>query len=1111
MAHYKKIGLTLLICIGFSLHSSAQEWMNGNKTPADNPNFNDIMVQFETYWEGREIGKGKGYKPMRRWEYQWNPRINEDGSFPSAGRNLDAFDTYRKSYRTEDRSSTSSWKSLGPSSNTSGYAGTGRVASVGFHPTDANTIYVGSGGGGVWKTTNGGDTWTPISDNIGSIGVSAIIVDPSNPETVYIGTGDGDASDNYSIGVLKSTNGGDTWNTTGLDWSTSSTILIRAMVMHPNDVNTLILASNDGIYRTTNGGTSWTKEQSGNFYDIELKPQATSNTFYACTSGTIYRSTNSGDTWISEYSLSGTNRIALATSEDEENYVYALASKSSGSGFKGVYRSTDSGQNFTQQASSPNLLGWQSNGSDSNGQGWYDLVIAVDPNNANSVHVGGVNHWRSTDGGVNWTIKSTWNGAGGVQTVHADKHVLEWQDDDTLWEGNDGGIYYTTNNGTSWTDKTSDLVISQLYKIGVSELDNKVIGGLQDNGTKMRNNSGNWSDEIGGDGMDCAINPSNASVMYGSLYYGDIRRSTNGGSSWNIISDDIPNESGEDAAWVTPYVLDPTNPSTLVVGYENVYRSTNQGNSWTKIGDNLTSNVLLYADIAPSNSDYIYVGRGSQLWKTSDGGDNWSGLGGPGSNTAMVKVHPTNPEILYAVRQNYSNGNKVYQSTNGGSSWTNISGTLPNIPANSIAIHDDGEETLYVGMDVGVYYRNNSTSDWVLYNTDLPNVQISEVEIKEQTNEIYIATYGRGVWKNNTIGSSSICTYPSSVDVVDITNNSAVLSWSATNPTPSEGYEWGYNTSAAVPSTTYTTTDLSATVNMLESGTTYYFFVRAKCSESSNSTWVSVGPFTTKYACGDDFYDSGGSTNDYSNQEDITTLICPSSSDQAIKLTFNNFNIEYNWDALYVYNGNSINSPQFSSGVGITQAGYPAGGYYGTTIPGPFTSTDETGCLTLRFRSDNYVTELGWDVDISCELLCSDEVVNTLDDGWGSLRRTILCADPAEPINIASGVLLENFTVSNPIVIDKNIIIDVGQGNSINIIPDGTGPAFQILNNGQLELDHLTLISGTLNTGGAIINDGILILKDINVLQNEENSNAETLILNNGQVVIKGNSNLLKE
>ena len=237
MVYCKKVAATLFLCSCFLFQLSAQEWRQNNETRADNPNFNEIMSQFEAYWEGRNIGKGKGYKPMRRWEYQWENRVNPDGTFPPAGKNLQEFQSYLKTYDEQSRS-TSSWESLGPDSNTSGYAGTGRVNSVGFHPTDMDIVYVGSAGGGIWKTTDGGDSWTPISDNIGSIGVSAIIVDPITPQTVYIATGDGDASDNYSIGVLKSTDGGTTWNTTGLNWAVNNTDVIREMVMHPNDVNT---------------------------------------------------------------------------------------------------------------------------------------------------------------------------------------------------------------------------------------------------------------------------------------------------------------------------------------------------------------------------------------------------------------------------------------------------------------------------------------------------------------------------------------------------------------------------------------------------------------------------------------------------------------------------------------------------------------------------------------------------------------------------------------------------------------------------------------------------------------------------------------------------------
>jgi hypothetical protein len=227
-------------------------------------------------------------------------------------------------------------------------------------------------------------------------------------------------------------------------------------------------------------------------------------------------------------------------------------------------------------------------------------------------------------------------------------------------------------------------------------------------------------------------------------------------------------------------------------------------------------------------------------------------------------------------------------------------------------------------------------------------------------------------------------------------------------------------------------------------------------------------------------------------------------------LIFNSFQVQPNFDALYVYNGSSINSPIFDSGNPATVSGFPAGGYYGITAPGPFTSTDESGCITLRFRSDNFLALAGWDVDISCELLCSEEVNNTDNDGWGSLRRTIACADPGTTIEINPIVNYENFNLDSPIQIDKNIIVELGSGNNINLVPSETGPAFHILSSGQLELDYLTIIAGTMKIGGAIVNKGTLILNNVNLHSNEE-GNTESIIENNGTIILRGNSHISKE
>ncbi len=1083
-----------------------QPWMQGNETPDQNPNFFEIQSQFEEYWKNKTVERGKGFKPFKRWEWYWEMRVDEEGNFPPAGINRLEYNNYLSTHKV-DNSSRMSWSSLGPNSTTGGYAGTGRINAVAFDPDNDNIIYVGAAGGGIWKTTNGGTSWTSLGDELASIGVSGIVVHPTNSDIIYLATGDGDASDNYSVGVLKSTDAGLTWNTTGLDWSVTNFRVIRAMIMDPDDSDVLMVASSVGIYRTIDAGVNWTQEISGNFYDIELNPLASTDIFYACTSNKLYKSSNNGDSWTEKQTISGSNRLALATTADDDTYVYALSSLSGNNGFNGLFRSTDSGESYTEQSDTPNLLGWNFNGGDSGGQGWYDLCIAADPTDKDVIYTGGVNTWKSTDGGVNWSINTMWYGGTSAPEVHADKHAMEWQDDNTLWQGNDGGIYVTSDGGSTWTDKTADMVISQMYRIAVSQTDTKVIAGLQDNGTKLKGTGSTWTDEIGGDGMDCAIKPTDSNVMYGSLYYGDIRRSTNGGGSWTDIQNNISgNPSG---AWVTPFILDPSNPSTIIAGFKDVYKSTNQGNSWTTIGSGLTSNNLSYVAIAPSNSNYIYVGRGNQLWRTTDGGTNWSTLSGPGNNTNKLVVNPSDPDHIYATRSNYTAGQKVYESLDGGSSWTNISGTLPNIPANTICFHDDGDETLYVGMDIGVYYRNNNTSDWILYDTALPNVEITDLEVIVQDNEIYAGTYGRGLWKAATIGESVVCLTPINLAASNIDYNSMDFSWSAPTTPPLNGYEWAYSTSPLNPTSGTTTTGLTVSLSSLESGTEYYLYVRSLC-DGLNSSWTSIGPITTKQDCGDIFYDTGGDLGDYANQEDITTVLCSSVADTAMVFTFEDFNVESTWDALYIHNGDSNMDEIFDSGNPATQAGYPAGGYYGSSIPGPFTSTDSTGCLTTRFRSDTYVTELGWKINITCAELCSEMVSNPLDNGWGSLRRTIKCADTNDTIDMQNYLTGDTLFIDSTIVLDKNISLIQSAGSIVYIKVNGDGPAFTINSGASCELEYINIISGSQNEGRAILNNGSLILDNVNIYDSLS-SDAGSVIQNNGSIEIYGVTNIQTE
>ncbi|PLX10958.1 MAG: hypothetical protein C0598_09290 [Marinilabiliales bacterium] len=757
----------LLISTQFSAFS--QEWKESlpqDREAQSQLTFFDYQKAFNDYWEPFNVEEGyytingekkkaAGWKQFKRWEWYWESRVNPvTGEFPEVSA-MERFDEYLKANGNQ-RSVSGNWTSMGPSSSTGGYAGIGRLNCIGFSPTDNNRFYVGAAAGGIWKTTDGGSTWTAIGDDNAALGVSDIIVvDNAGTDEIYMATGDRDASDTYSVGVLKSTDGGSTWTTTGLSWTQSQAYLINRLLMDPNNNSILYAATNGGLYKTTNGGTSWSQISTTVFKDIEFNTSNSAMLFGSSGWGDIYRSTNSGSSWTIVHSESGGRNTRIAVSADNSSNVYVVMANSS-SGLHGIYKSTNSGLTYTEvfSGSTTNMLDWACDGSGSGGQGWYDLCLAADPNDADVLFVGGVNTWKSVDGGSSWNITNHWSGTCGGQatTVHADKHYLEFQNGtSTLFECNDGGVYKTSNGGNSWTDISNSLVISQIYRIGVAQsVSNDVICGLQDNGTKNQEN-GIWDDVIGGDGMDCAIDPNNANIQYGELYYGNIKKTTNHWFSYVTISDNIPGSG----AWVTPYVIDPNNSQVLYVGYDDLFKSTNQGSSWTQISSWGGSKLKSLA-VAASNSQYIYTATNTTLYKTANGGTSWtdisSGLPVFSSNITFISVKHDDPNTIWVSLSGF-NSEGVYQSTNGGSSWTNISTGLPQLPVNCVIQNRQNTTVseLYAATDVGVYVKVG-TANWTAFYTGLPNVPVNEVEIYyddvvTSNSKIRAATYGRGLWE----------------------------------------------------------------------------------------------------------------------------------------------------------------------------------------------------------------------------------------------------------------------------------------------------------------------------------------------------------------------------
>ena len=447
--------ILVLILILFSIESNAQNWKKSLKN-VENPTFFEIQNAFNSHFEKnpeKAKQKGSGYKQFKRWEWFWETRVNQDGTFPKNTLTIDEWKKWNAKNLNQSKSnekSLSDWTFLGPSTSAGGYEGIGRVNCIAFHPTDINTFWVGTPAGGLWKTTNFGASWTTNTDDLPVLGVSDIAIDYTNPDIMYIATGDGDgamsmsalgnslAGDTKSIGILKSVNGGVTW-TTVLSATPDEGILIRRLLIHPTNPQILIAVTSLGIFKTINGGTNWNATQSGYFIDLEFKPGEPS-TVYATTfdnSGSgnaqIFRSTNTGDTWTQVSSFTGINRINIAVSAASPTLVDALCSRSDNGGLAGLWYSSNSGASFSQyrDATNGNFLGWQGDASDEGGQGSYDLAYIIDPTNANNIYLGGVNTWKTNDGGSSWSMSNmwcndvaNWNYPTGTAVVHADKHFF---------------------------------------------------------------------------------------------------------------------------------------------------------------------------------------------------------------------------------------------------------------------------------------------------------------------------------------------------------------------------------------------------------------------------------------------------------------------------------------------------------------------------------------------------------------------------------------------------------------------------------------------------------------------------------------------------------------
>ncbi len=730
----------------------AQDWVSMMKDP--NVNFFEIQKTFNQYSaeyvsnykkvNGAEPTRIPGEKIYKRWEWFNAPRVSSTGERYAPDVAWRAMETYKKGMGVHGAGN---WTFIGPST-VGGMSGAGRVNAIRVHPTDPNKLYACTPAGGLWISTNGGTSWTTNTDNLEHvIGCTDVAFDPTNPNIIYMATGDGDAGDNYTVGLLKSTDGAVTWNKTGLTFAMGVGRMMSKVLVNPNNGNIILVATSAGIYRSTNAGATFSLAinsstalpVSGSFKDMEFKP-GDPNTVYACGSE-FYRSTDGGANWLKVTSglpaASNVSRMAIATSTIDPTIIYMIVGLPGPNyGTEGFYRSTTSGTSFSK-LSTPNI----------GTQQWYDLAIGVNQTNAQEVLIGGQTQFmRSTNGGTSWS-----NVAG---STHVDYHDAMYTTGATCYLASDGGVWKSTNSGTSWTNLSNGLAIAQMYGFGQSTSNpNLIIQGWQDNGTNLY--SGTWNaTNIGGDGMLALISWNSNANMWGTSQYGRIMRSTNTGGSFSTGTSGITEYNGGNAPapWVTEIVEDPDAASTLYSGFSNVWKSTNGATSWTKLGT-IGSGTVFVQSIAPvptTNGQVIWAAKGGELYKTTNGGSTWVLVGGgiANGNISDIVCHPTDVNKAWVSFSGFSNSIKVYGTSNQGTSWTNLSGSIPNVPVNCITIDKNGNDALYIGTDIGGFFKDATMNIWQPFSGGLPNVIITQLDIYYAGSKIRASTYGRGMWES---------------------------------------------------------------------------------------------------------------------------------------------------------------------------------------------------------------------------------------------------------------------------------------------------------------------------------------------------------------------------
>jgi len=670
------------------------------------------------------------------------------------------------------------WQPIGPQPTTSYFPSnwgktSGRINSIAVSPTDPNLVLVGAATGGIWRSTDGGTNFVPVSDSQVDLAVGSIAFAPTNSSIVYAGMGDKDGG-YLGTGVLRSTDAGVTWSRVS-----NSTLpaygLISQVLVDATDANRVYVAQyafsqannifSSGFFYSTNGGVNWTKTIGGTARDLVCHPTQSSTLYLAegsadaanGSSGGIFKSTNSGQSWTRIYtSPFGTaDNIKVAVTPAAPQNLYVLVGKTTAR----VEVSTNGGSSWTNLGANFDV-----------GQFFYNCYLFVHPTDTNTIFVGTRDLWRSTNGGSTYTnITNNFSISGNYTPnsakAHPDQHHfhISTSSPNTIYIANDGGLWKSTDGASSFASLNNSLSLTMFTSYDLHPTDaSRSYGGTQDNGTQKRTGGQTWREFAAGDGGQTFADTLDPSIVYATYIQHTMFRFSNNGDSLSATIGSPATFNNDRVDFYPPFVGNDTN-SNLYFGTYRLYVSTNRGSSWTAPGGStdLTFGRFLSAiAVAKSNTNVIYTGSSDgRVMVSSSGGSGWTDrtAGLPQRFIKSITVTPTDPNTAYVTVSGFASGH-VFKTTNAGASWSDISGNLPDVPANTLLIDPraGNSNTLYVGTDVGVFRSTVGGGAWQSFNTGMPPTIISELDA-QASGVMQAGTYGRGAYEinlNDTTGST---------------------------------------------------------------------------------------------------------------------------------------------------------------------------------------------------------------------------------------------------------------------------------------------------------------------------------------------------------------------